>query len=213
MKLKLLLTIFALGLITCAANAQEASTYTKAFSVNPLYLKNSGIRFNYEQQIRASRHWFYVSPMIFYANDTKLTDEVTGNLFSYGAEFGAIYKFDRENDVFGIYVQYGALVRQTTLSYAGVVWTRTLVDDLTYMELKEQNLKKNLNQFGLVATLGYKSKFANSMFIDCYVGICGRYSTINFDYTNDGVNLDSSPWNLGYSGLGSVLGLSLGTYF
>ena len=213
MKLKLLLTIFALGLITCAANAQEASTYTKAFSVNPLYLKNSGIRFNYEQQIRASRHWFYVSPMLFYGNDTKLSNEVTGNLISYGAEFGGIFKFDEEFEQFGVYTQYGLMLRQTAISYAGIVWSKTIIEDLTYLELKEQNLKKNIVQLGSVATLGYKSKIGNALFIDCYAGLCYRKSLIDFDYPDDNINLDNAPWKLGYTGIGAVVGLTFGTYF
>lgn len=195
------------------ATAQETPFFSKALSINPLYLKSSGIRINYEKQIRASKHWMYVSPMIFFENDTKLTDEVQGNLFSYGAEFGAMYKFDKENNPFGIYIHYGVMARNTEISYAGVVWTETLVDDLVYWELKEQSLKKQIYQLGGVVALGYKSKFANSMFIDCSIGVCGRYSIINFDYPNDNVNLNTAPWNLGYSGFGTVIGLSLGTYF
>ncbi len=212
MKLRILTLLFIIATAP-AGKAQDPTLYTKAVSINPLYLKSNGIRINYEQQIKQSRHWFYVSPMLFYGNDTKLSNEVSGNLISYGAEFGGIFKFDEEFEQFGVYTQYGLMLRQTVISYAGIVWSKTIIEDLTYLELKEQNLKKNIVQLGSVATLGYKSKIGNALFIDCYAGLCYRKSLIDFDYPDDNINLDNAPWKLGYTGIGAVVGLTFGTYF
>jgi len=194
--------------------------YKNAFSIEPLYLFNNGLRLNYERQLVTPKHWLEGS-LIGYVVDYRNTDR---DMYLSNGSYNTWFLNSRDISnawSLGTEINYKYYLRPFLYLSAGGAYSHTAVTDetATFRKFKEDDLTfyehvwgKQTQRFDRVACnlrLGFQSKYYRRVVVGGYIGFTFTHSFFNPRNDDDYASEDDIT-DLRYSGMLPHIGFRLG---
>jgi hypothetical protein len=206
---------------TAQLQAQSVQSITEvtppryAFSVEPLYLYNGALRVNAEKRIE-SNNWLELNIAGYWLPHEKIEtrEDKSGSYFTSnsnferfaglgGASIGGTYKHFLSRSFF---MSLGVSYTCYRVWYTDFEFNKYREDDLTFYEYRYQDFTQIFNKFAGNFSLGARSDFQHSLFIEYYFGIGYARSF----YNKNKRAYDDAPFGFGHNGIYPAAGIKLG---
>ena len=202
--------------------AQEKSLlpYNYTLSVQPVYLFNSGLRVDFEKQLKHPSHWLQISAKGYYLSRSEPSyfDYFIDNAFSVlplvtnddgyyatklkGGGIEASYKWFFPKANF-IYLSAGLSYGYFDVRYS------TVVHRFTSHKEQLTDVSQKFNRIGLNSCFGIETPRRNRFFVGAHVGLGLNYSF----YDGDKYAFDMNMMGVGHRGVSLIVGTRLGFRF
>ncbi|MFV0417625.1 MAG: hypothetical protein ACK5KT_02675 [Dysgonomonas sp.] len=194
-------------------NMDNYPKYTIA--VQPFYLLNGGLRFDFEKQLNSPKNWLQLSISGYhlpYQNSNWDWWETPNSNYDpisklNGLGAGAAYK-----SIFystSVYYSAGLSYTHYRVTYSGADYHKFVEDGLTYYEYYRSDQKQIFNKLTASLCLGIQSTLNNLGFFDAYLGL--GYSHSFYDASKRA--FDDNQFGYGYRGLHVTGGVRFGITF
>jgi hypothetical protein len=241
---KIFTTLFALlSILSATAQIRQDSlagkypNRTTRFTIGtqPLYIFNTGVRFDFEMRIKNTPAWIQISTTGYwrpylgysdyyydddgyrhdegydyddynYEHNATIGEDDLNSFSGAGLEVNYKYFFNRPQT---LYVAGGGSYTRYNIKYAEEYWRSYTEDGLEYLTREYGDIKQGINKFGANIYFGYQMPRPTFLF-DVFVGIGYRHS---FRTNAAGRPFNDTMLSLGYSGIVAIAGIRLGVKF
>lgn len=193
-------------------------------AVQPFYMVNGGLRFDFETQMRNEKEWMQYSLSGYYLSETDA--DPVNQYYSYnyngwthfnscfepisslkGFGFGASYK--QLFDYLSLYGSVGFYYNYYHVGFSSIELTGFVENDLTFYKYMEIDHHQNFHQFKPNVTLGTQSTLRSLFFYDAYINVAYNYAL----YDKNKYAFNDSPYGYGFRGITFSVGLRIGLGF
>jgi hypothetical protein len=211
----LLLAFYVLISQGAEAQREAGKTFKNSLAIQPLYWLNSGLRIDYERQLKNSHHWLQFSAIGYYVDDEDLLWNSLMNSNrpiqdAWGSGLEVNYKwlpFQRPQ----MYLSGGLSFSHFNVGYreSGYHYLTYRENELTYYELDwgERRIQQDFDRIGTNFRIGFQTHASRRFLIDSYVGIGHMYSFYDGGKPYPGTDLINS---LSYRGVTLTAGFRIG---
>ncbi len=214
-----LIFLFAAMSLTTMLSQEKTKLYPKyTFAVQPLYLINGGLRFDFEQQLQSQKEWLQYSIMGYYYQPKTYDNYYNG--YSYfrwepfysdfdsfsafkGVGAGLAYKYFLPRF---FYISPGVNYSYFNVAYKEYAFSPYNEDGLTFYEYGYMPFEQNFHKLKSEVTVGIQSTLRKLIFVNVYAGFGYTYSF--FDENKAAMN--NSIFSFGYRGLTLTAGFRVG---
>lgn len=196
---KLLFVILSLWVLPGQAQIQPPDSLRHhAISFHPLYIFNSGTRFDFDWRLKQPNHWVIFGPQFYTYNSGSEASPLIGD-YSFEQLIGG-----------GLNLQYRYYLLQQAAPYGSYLgaeipfmWVQAEYKD----EFGDES-KQSVAKTGISILIGHQSTAYNFLLLDTYMGLGYRHSRIQTDGPE--YNMGKSKIAFGYTGVLLVVGFRIG---
>jgi hypothetical protein len=230
---KIFTTLFALlSILSAFAQIKEDTSVEKlphqknrfTIGTQPLYIANTGVRFDFEMRIKNTPAWIQISPIGYwlphyeyndayeydygshYDNYTTIGEDNLKTFSGAGLELNYKYFFNRSES---LYFAGGCSYTHFNIKYEEKYWRPFTEDGLEYVVQDYGDIKQGINKWGINAYFGYQIPRPVFLF-DMFVGLGYRHS---FRTNGAARPFNNTMLSLGYSGIVVMTGIRIGVKF
>lgn len=186
-----------------------------AFSLEPLYLYNGSMRLNVEKRLE-SKDWIELNLTGYYLQ----RDAIENREYERGRHFTSNSDFERFTGLSGLgiggaYKHYlsrsffmsgGASYTYYHVQYLDWGFYKYREDELDFYKYHYQDFSQTFNKFTANLSIGARSTFLHTLFVEYYFGIGYAYSLFN----KDKKAYDGTAFGFGYKGSYPTAGIKIG---
>ncbi|MDR1631491.1 MAG: hypothetical protein LBR97_01160 [Dysgonamonadaceae bacterium] len=186
-----------------------------AVSLEPFYLYNGSLRLNVEKRLE-SNDWIELNITGYYLPH----DEIETRKYKGGSYFTSNSDFERFSGLSGLgigsaykhyisryfFMSAGASYTCYHVRYADISFSKFQEDGLEFYEYKYQDFRQIFNKFTANLSIGARSTFRRTLFIEYYLGVGYAHSL----YNKDKKAYDSYAFGFGYKGIYPTSGFKIG---
>ncbi|MDR2691653.1 MAG: hypothetical protein LBB73_05055 [Dysgonamonadaceae bacterium] len=206
--------LFSAQTVLQARNPEPVSP-RYAFSLEPLYLYNGGLRLNVEKRLKP-KDWLELNITGYYLPHNKIEtrEYQRGDYFTSNSEFdyisglsglgiGSAYKhyFFRS-----FFVGGGASYTLYRVQYPALGMCKYREGELDFYEYQYLDLRQIFNKFTTHISIGGRSSFRHRLFIEYYFGLGYAHSL----YHSGKEAYNRSPFGFGHTGAYPATGIKIG---
>jgi hypothetical protein len=191
-------------------NTDPARNKNITIAVHPFYLSKSGLRFDFEQQIKNTPSWIQAGIAGYFMSNTSNHTLFPVEELRYSRGFSLDLNYKRFfNKKESLYFAAGSSYSHYNIEYVDTYWRSYTEDGLVYHVNEYGDMNQKINKWGISTYCGYQ-KPASIFLFDVFVGLGYRHSF----RTNQMAKLfDDKMISLGYTGVVFITGVRLGVNF
>lgn len=186
-----------------------------AFSLEPLYLYNGSMRLNVEKRLE-SKDWIELNLTGYYLHH----DKIETREYEQGSHFTSNSDFERFTGLSGLgigstykhyfsrsfFLSAGASYTYYRVQYMGLGFYQYEEDKLNFYKYHYQDFSQTFNKFTTNLSIGARSTFLHTFFVEYYFGVGYAYSL----YNKEKRAYNSTPFGFGYKGSYPTAGIKIG---
>jgi hypothetical protein len=195
--------------------SEETEFPDYAFSVEPLYLYNGGLRLTVEKRLTL-KNWLELHLTGYYLPHDKIEsgEYVRGRYFTSNSDFnrftglggvgiGGAYKHYFLRSFF---INTGVSYTYYRVQYRDLDFYKYREDELDFYAYQYQDFCQTFNKFTAGFSIGARSAFQHILFVEYYFGLGYAHSL----YNRKKAAYDSTPFGFGYTGVYPAAGIKIG---